>query len=426
MRVLFTASPEKTIFLAMVPLAWALRTAGHEVRFAGSPSFTGTITQAGLTAVPVGRDHDPTRRLAAAGVTPEILEETRAGLGAPWDVVEDAADARWDHLLQGYREAVDYAFKPVNFPLIAGLVDFARSWEPDLVVWDSLTYAGPIAAKACGAAHARLLWSVDVFGATRERFLALKAEQPPPRREDPLADWLGGYGRKYGFEFTEDMTTGNFTIDQLPACLRLETGLDLHPVRYVPYGGAATVPKWLWAPPERPRIALTFGTTATDQFAGYALDVQAILEALSDLPVEVVATIAEAEQEKLTSVPDNARLLPYVPLHVLAPTCAAAIHHGGFGTLNTFALHAVPQLVLPYHFDEPVFADRYTAQGAGLGIHAGEATGGRVRDAVLRLLTEPAFRERAVVLRDEMHAMASPNELVPRLEKATAQHRAEG
>ncbi len=31
MRVLFTTYAEKTHFLAMAPLAWALRTAGHEV-----------------------------------------------------------------------------------------------------------------------------------------------------------------------------------------------------------------------------------------------------------------------------------------------------------------------------------------------------------------------------------------------------------
>ena len=426
MRVLFTVNPEKTIFLSMVPLAWALRTAGHEVRVASRPSFAGTITQAGLTAVALGRDHDQSRRLAAAGLTPEVLEETRAGLGAPWDVVEDAANARWEYLLKGYREAVDHAFKPENFPLTAELVTYARTWKPDLIVWDSLTYAGPIAAKACGAAHARLLWSVDVFGATREHFLKLKAEQPPSEQEDPLADWLAGYGRKYGFEFTEDMTTGDFTIDQLPASLQLDTGLPRVPMRYVPYGGAATVPGWLRQPPDRPRVALTLGTTATDQFAGYPLDVQQILDALSDVDIEVVATIAGSEQRKLTGVPDNARLVSYVPLHALAPTCAAVIHHGGFGTLSTFALHAVPQLALPYHFDEPAFADRFTAQGAGLRIHASEATGREIRDAVLQLLTEPGFRARAVVLRDEIRGLASPNELVPRLAELTSEHKAQG
>ena len=63
MRVLFVTSPEKTIFLSMVPMAWALRTAGHEVRVASRPGFANVITQAGLTAVPAGRDTDLWRRM---------------------------------------------------------------------------------------------------------------------------------------------------------------------------------------------------------------------------------------------------------------------------------------------------------------------------------------------------------------------------
>ncbi len=63
MRVLFTGYPEKTHFLAMAPLAWALRTAGHEVVFASQPGFARVITQAGLTAVAVGRDSDHARMM---------------------------------------------------------------------------------------------------------------------------------------------------------------------------------------------------------------------------------------------------------------------------------------------------------------------------------------------------------------------------
>ena len=48
MRVLFATYPERTHFLAMVPLAWALRTAGHEVRVASQPTFTDVITRAVL------------------------------------------------------------------------------------------------------------------------------------------------------------------------------------------------------------------------------------------------------------------------------------------------------------------------------------------------------------------------------------------
>ena len=56
MRVLFALNPFNTVFKYMAPLGWALRTAGHEVRFASQPRFADVITQSGLTAVPVGRD----------------------------------------------------------------------------------------------------------------------------------------------------------------------------------------------------------------------------------------------------------------------------------------------------------------------------------------------------------------------------------
>ncbi|MET8054625.1 glycosyl transferase, partial [Streptosporangium sp. NPDC005286] len=205
MRVLFATLADKSMFRAMVPPAWALRTAGHDVRVACQPKFADVVTQAGLTAVPVGRDADAWQ---IARFAPELLEQARAGLPMPWKVAADQADVTWNDLLAAYTEVVNDDYKMDNFPLVAGLVDFARHWQPDLVIWEPFTIAGAIAAKACGAAHARLLWSIDVFGVTRQRFLRLQAEQPPEKRADPLADWLAGYGRKYGFDFTEDMITG--------------------------------------------------------------------------------------------------------------------------------------------------------------------------------------------------------------------------
>ncbi|MFF4224688.1 activator-dependent family glycosyltransferase [Streptomyces abikoensis] len=421
MRILFTAIPEKTIFMGMVPLAWALRNAGHDVRVASQPSFAGTITQAGLTAVPVGRDSDLFR---TARMEPEALEEARAGLHSPWDVTEDPTRATWDHMYAGYYDMVEKGHKPENFPMIAGLVEYARHWKPDLVIWNPLTLAGPIAAEAVGAAHARLLFGIDVFGVAREHFLRLKEQRPEGEREDPLADWLGGYARKHGGEFTESMTTGHFTIDQFPASLQTEApGLHYERTQFIPYGGPAETPKWLWRKPERPRVGITMGLSATELFNGYAHSTQDLLDALADLDADIVATIADDEKAKLKRIPDNTRLVPYVPLHALAPTCDAIIHHAGAGTLATVSRYGVPQLSVPHHFDEPLFARRLAEQGTGLALAPRDAGGENIRAHVLRLLTEPSFRERAAALRDEIHALPSPNELVPRVEELTAAHR---
>ncbi|WP_410672766.1 nucleotide disphospho-sugar-binding domain-containing protein [Amycolatopsis sp. cmx-4-68] len=411
MKVLFTVIAERTIFCSMVPLAWALRTAGHEVRVACQPAFAPVVTQAGLTAVPVGRDATIWRM---ESLDPELLERARAGLPSPWRVVEDPANADWEELREGHRVAVDEGHKLENFPLIGGLAEFARTWEPDLVVWEPLTYAGPIAAKACGAAHARLLWSIDVFGATREIYHRTR----PAGGADPLADWLGGYGRKYGFEFSEDMTTGQFSIDPVPPSIGLRaSGLDYRPMQYVPYGGPAASPGWLR--PTRPRIGLTLGTTATERFGGYVVDVAETLAELSTLDVEVVATV----KDPAFAVPDNARVVPFVPLDALAPTCDVVIDHAGPGTFLTVARHGVPQLTVPWDFDEPELARRAAAQGGSLTIRGDRATGVRIREGVERLLAEPSFGTRAAELRDELRGLPSPNDVAEEIEALVEKNR---
>ncbi|MER7109322.1 activator-dependent family glycosyltransferase [Streptomyces sp. NPDC000229] len=423
MRVLFTVNPGTSIFQSMVPLAWALRTAGHEVRFASRPAFADEITRAGLTAVPVGRDFDLGRILEWTGQ--DMYEAARADLPSPWDVVGAPERATWEGMRDGYARIVEEVEKPENFPIIAGLVAFARSWRPDLVIWEPFSAAGAIAAKACGAAHARVLWGIDVFGVAREHFLRLRAEQPAAQRSDPLGEWLGGYARKYGGEFTEDMVTGHFTIDQFPHSLQCgAAGLHYERTQYIPYNGPAITPRWLWQQtPDRPRVALTMGLTATDIFDGYTINTQDVLDSLADLDVEVVATVADTEKAKLARVPDNARLLPFVPLHVLVPTCAAVIHHAGPGTLATVARYGVPQVAIPYSFDEPLFAEKLVAAGAGIRVPNGEATGRTIRAQVQRLLEEDRWARGAAALRDEIEALPTPAGLVPRLEELTVKHR---
>ncbi|WP_062346010.1 activator-dependent family glycosyltransferase [Herbidospora yilanensis] len=408
MRVLFTTYPEKAHFLAMAPLAWALRTAGHEVVFAVQPSFCPVVTQAGLTAVPIGGDRDLWQLMnrdlnwIAAGTN---------GLPVPYDAAEwRPRDVTWTYLRDGYAVQVPRWHKMSNVPMVPALVDFARHWKPDLVIWEPTTYAGAIAARACGAAHARLLFSVDGFGVTREHYLRLK---PAESGDDPLAEWLDGYARAYGFPYGEDLTTGDFTITLVPPSMRLEAdGLRYVPLRYVPYGGPAVVPGWLRAAPERPRVAFTTGISFAEHGAGSAVSLRDVLGTLAGLDVELVATVGDAERERLGGVlPGNVRLVRFVPMQALVATCSVVIHHAGFGTLATTALQGVPQLAMPFDGDGPALARRIAAQGAGLALLAAQVSGPTIRDRLLRLLREPAFGVAAARLRQEMLDMPSPNEL---------------
>ena len=420
MRILFTTYSDKSLLHSLVPLAWAALASGHEVRVASAPDLAEAITAAGLTAVPVGRPDGFARFVRGL---PQGHLARRSGLFPPYDAAVAAPPADRDSLRHGYRTQVEGWHKIVNFPLVTELTAFARHWRPDLVIWEPTSYAGAIAAKSCGAAHARLLWSVDVFGATREKFLASDGTGPADPGDDPLREWLDGYARRNGGRFSEDMVTGHFTIDQLPAGLGLATALPRVSMRYTPYGGTAVAPVWLRRPPERPRIVLTLGITASERFNGYRIDLQSILDAVADLDVEVVATVADRERHTVGSVPANTRVVPYVPLHVLAPTCAAAIDHAGPGTLCTLALHGVPQVLLPWYFDEPLLARRLADYGAGMVVDPARSSGEVVRDNLSRLLTEPVFADRARLLRDEMRQAPSPAEVAGLLPRLVAQWR---
>ncbi|MBK1787861.1 activator-dependent family glycosyltransferase [Prauserella cavernicola] len=416
MRVLLTTVADSTHFMATVPLAWALRTAGHEVRVASQPPMTATITQAGLTAQPVGRALDLGRL-----ETEVDRDAVRKDLPPPYHAAElSESELDWPTLLAEYREATLWWHKLDNVPMINDLVSFARQWQPDLVLWEPTTFAGAIAARACGAAHGRVLYTLDVFGKTRQHFLRLQQSRPAHEREDPIADFLGGY---VGGDFAEDLVTGQFTIEQLPPPLRMSADLDYVPMRYVQYGGPAVVPDWVRTPPSRPRVVLTLGISATEHFDGYTIDIPEVLDALSDLDIELVATIAEEEQGKLGPVPDNTRVVSYVPLPSIVPSCAAVIHHAGFGTLSTVSRFGVPQLAVPFHFDQPSFARRLAAQGSTLMLHSDQASGDAVRTGLLRVLEEPEFRTRAGALRSDVLAMPTPNEVVTQLEQLVTKHR---
>lgn len=417
MRVLFTSIAHNTHFFSMVPLAWAFRAAGHEVRVASQPAQTAGITGAGLTAVPVGTDH---------GYHERLQEQARTDGFAPRIDFDNIRDAEPDlhELLGFYTLLVPSFFAAVNNDsMIDDLVDYAREWKPDLVIWEPLTWAGAIAAQVVGAAHARLLWSSDVLGLTRQKFLRALADEPAPAQDDPLREWLTWTLERHGSEFDESVVSGQWTIEQEPPSLRLPTDQHTIPMRYVPYNGRAAIPDWLRAPADRPRVCLTVGVSTRDGIGHSTVSLADLIHAMADLDIELIATLNEDQRAGLDNVPANTRLVDYVPLHALLPGCAAVIHHGGGGTWCTAMRSAVPQLVIPEIWDATLKARWLAELGAGLHQPVSSMTVDSLRDKVIRLVEDPSFQAAANALRAEMLAQPSPAEAVLELERLTEKGR---
>ncbi|MHB9864393.1 activator-dependent family glycosyltransferase [Streptomyces sp. YIM S03343] len=413
MRVLFAGLSEKSHLYTMVPLAWAFAAAGHDVLMANAPSLTPAITGAGLTAAPVGDDHAIHADMAAArdSQDADVANWSRLGPG----------ETDWPALRERYEISVPWGFARYNDPVLDDMVALARAWRPDLVIRDPIAYAGAVAARACGAAHARLLWCADVYGRARRTFVQLAQQQPQSSRDDPLADWLGERGAPYGVTCDEELLNGQFTIDTLPPSLRPPSELHQMSMRYVPYNGPAVAWDWLREQPKQPRVCVTLGRTNTEAYGGDYVPLDDILTALGALGVDVVAALMPEQADQLGDLPPNVRAVSGIALSTLLPTCSAVVHHGGWGSFSTALVNGVPQLALSTHVaDQELRGLALQQAGAGIFVHHSDVDAGQVLVHTRMLLEDPSFAAAAGRLRDESAALPSPHALVPVLERLTA------
>ncbi|MEU3750665.1 MULTISPECIES: nucleotide disphospho-sugar-binding domain-containing protein [Streptomyces] len=410
MRVMFTILPATAHLYPVVPLAWALKSAGHDVCVVSQPDLAGPITAAGLTAVGLGDPLDHTPKT-------EGEEESESEQPDPWDnVVPSASEAHlWDFFHRRILPALPFYYPaepgPGGVTFTDELVAFARRWKPDLVLWDPACIPSPIAARAAGAAHARLLWGLDYFAWSRTLFAP---------GEDPLTGVVRPLARRHGYEVDEEMLLGQWTVDPVPPRLALPLGLPTVPVRMVPYNGGSEIPEWLLEHPERARVCVSLGVTTRERSKEGHIPLGELLEGLAELDAELVVTANAQQLASLGTLPENVRTVDYVPLTLLLPSCAAILHHGGGGTFTAAATQGVPQLIAPGVRGDFLDTARYVEErGAGLVVDTPRFTVGAVRDQLARILTEPGFRKGADVLRQDLLDQPGPADIVAELERRT-------
>ncbi|MEU0991310.1 nucleotide disphospho-sugar-binding domain-containing protein [Streptomyces sp. NPDC005953] len=372
MRALFVTSPVLSHAFPTVPVAHALLAAGHEVRYALGAALD-AVTDAGLPAVDVtpGLDYDKIW-------VPEGAEDPM--------YVKDAGV-----------EFLAELFGRVSGAEVDGVLEAARSWAPDVIVHSAAQGAGALAASALGIPCVEL---------------PLGPADSDPRLAGLLREAMKGDYARHGISATPRATA---RISSVPARLAHllpggERPKDEWLMRYVPYNGGGTLPAWLLAPSERPRIAVTLGSIGA-QWGGITMLAPLMAEA-AHIDAEFVLTLGGGDVELLGELPENVRTVEWVPLAPLLETCAGIVHHAGSGTLLTAMRLGVPQCVLPDGAYQQ--ANSAVLVGSGAGFTADATTIGAVE--CRRLLNDLELRTAASALRQEMvDTMPTPADLVPRL-----------
>jgi UDP:flavonoid glycosyltransferase YjiC (YdhE family) len=422
MRVLFTTWAWPSHYFPMVPVAWALRAAGHEVRMTSQPDLLPTMRASGLPVTAIGRDLDVTavyrtaRELVEASGPPVAAGPPRAKAQRFSDHLAGRLES--PNLVHGYQMLRDleeesismfralWVTSPLARPwrlslygevaraMLDDLMALVTSWRPDLIVYDPLTYAAPLVGKLRDIPVARNLFGPDVNYFTTST---------------GMAEVLDTFG-------LDDLDMlGTATIDPCPPSLQFSDEIGPLPrirYSYVPYNGIAEVPTWLPDRPSRPRICLTWGTSIHRLLGDRAFLPGEVLRGCAKLAderdAELVLAIKASQRAMLPEVPSGVRVVESVPLDALLPTCQAIVHQGGAGTMLTALRHGLPQIVLPQLFDEAANAFQIVATGAGLMRGAAELTAGEMLAAGHELLDDPAYRAGASRLRQEILELPSP------------------
>ena len=390
MKVLFTTHPAYGHFQPLLPLARALRSAGHDVRVAASERFQPVIEAAGLKGI-------------AAGLN---------WLEADKSTVPDHLKPSPDSTLEEYF-AQQFVAAPAEL-LAHDVVVRAGEWSPDLVVRERTEFGGAIAADALGIPSA----AVQVASPSLITPAVLAAVDAPYN----AARAALGLSEDRGLRQLESRVVLSFSPPELhaPGGPRPSQFLSFRPA---PGDQApdSVLPDWAQRLGEdRPLVYATLGTVFNNP--SYELPFfPAVLGALRNEPVDLVVTVGpNVDPRLLGQQPDHVHIVSYLPQGVIVAKAAAIVCHGGFGTLVSAIVAGVPLVVVPFGADQFINAESVGRLAIGLVLEEEEADAERMRSAIRSVLDEPAWRQNIEQLRDAGERLPGLPEAVATLERLVA------
>lgn len=143
-----------------------------------------------------------------------------------------------------------------------------------------------------------------------------------------------------------------------------------------------------------PWVHVTEGTTHIHK----PLVLQAALDGLGGLPIQVVATTGGARTVAglgLSAVPENVRLEKWVAHSDLLPLTDVVVTTGGAGTIMAALAAGVPLVLVPTEWDKPESAQRVVEAGVGVRLAPRDCTPGSLRACVEAVLRVPSYRANA-------------------------------
>lgn len=392
MRVLIATAGSRGDVQPYVALGRGLAEAGHEVTLLADAMFAPLVEGHGLRLWPV---HTNPRRVFAEGLR-------RAG----------------PRTLPLMHEFFQRAKGMVHQYFMDAL---AAAREADLILFSALGFP---------AAHVAEALEIPYVGAYLQPATPTRAFPNP--FASPLPNWVPVQGWYNWLTFRAFTWLLAFTVRAVvnqcrqeilslpPKPWRFYANVDLAPIPIL-YGYSSHVvprpPDWgtwihvvgywfldewkRWDPPRSLLAFLEAGSPPIYVGFGSMVDVDA--EGLTRAVVEAVQSLGERcvllggwTQLGDSRLPPGFLRVEEVPHGWLFPRCSVVVHHGGAGTTAAGFRAGVPQVIVPFYFDQPFWGRRVHALGVGPApVPRRALTARRLAQAIQKALTETRMRENA-------------------------------
>lgn len=380
MRILFSTTPLDGHFRPLLPLARSLRARGNKVAFATAASWREFVEAEGFEALAAGADH-------------------RTARGARFDAKRAEVEAL--RPLDRRQYVFAYLFAEGHAPLkLPELLETARAWRAEAIVYESGDLAAPIAASALELPSVHHAFGTMVSLAILERAGAAVAPLWRQMGLEPAAH--AGAFRGLHVDIVPPALDGDRPLGK---SIRLRPTLDSAGVR----------PPWL-DELRRPLVYATMGTVFNrpDVFAP-------LLDALGRAPVGALVTVGrDVDPAALGAIPPNVWVERFVPQAQVLPSCAAVVSHGGSGTILGALAAGVPLVLLPQGADQFENAARCVRAGVALELQPERATAETIASALEAVRTEPSYAEAARRIQEEIAAMQPAEQVALAVEEHMA------
>lgn len=401
-KFLFTVLPALGHLSPTIPVAKELQRRGNEIAYASGHIFEDLLRGEGFLSYSLG-----------AKLELKELEKFYPKLGK----------------LKGTKRQI-YTFKEIIIPstpdIVRELQDIISEFQPDVMVVDSVTYAGAIAAQIANIPWATT--SVCPGGLPGKHahlygFGLPKAKNIITKLIYRISRWRLTLLACYSFDRQINTIREKFNLPPLkfaiitstlsPYLYLAFTTLDFeYPRRKWPnqvhFVGASLwdkpsdfkLPDWFnTLPKDKPIVYITLGT-----FQGffYTYFFEIAYEALSGLDMQVIMTVGkDVDITTLPTPPKNFIIEQYIPNTELLPKVSCMVHHGGFNSTIAPIVYGVPVVVVPFDGDQLENAQRCVEAGIGVRLNYKKLTPKKLKEAVLHVLSEPRFKENVLQLKEK-------------------------